>query len=246
MIRKLGFGVVLLAACMVVACGRQVSPNPPGLGAGGAPPGYMSIKFDTAGAFNFANYQYWVILNTSGNGLTPLTNPQQNNWAAYSSGIEFTGNGGSTAAVAVQFIKNSNPAIPPHFQPLVTTPQQLQYVPNSNGTGTEVQVIFDRSILNPIQASPSPSPPPLSSLYLFNGFVTQNTPLGTLVFLDSMGQGGATDTSYVSPQLDINTCFDQVYTKLQDINPPSDPAAQIVSVEIANNPSPGPHSSPCP
>ena len=42
MIRRLSFGfvVVLVTAFIVVACGRQVTPNPPGLGPGGAPPGY--------------------------------------------------------------------------------------------------------------------------------------------------------------------------------------------------------------
>ena len=45
-----GFVVVLVTAFIVAACGRQVTPNPPGLGAGGALPGYMSVKFDVGGA----------------------------------------------------------------------------------------------------------------------------------------------------------------------------------------------------
>ncbi|HEY3676981.1 MAG TPA: hypothetical protein VGK84_13420, partial [Candidatus Tumulicola sp.] len=67
MIRRLGFVLVLLAAVTVVACGRQVTPNPPGIGPGGAPVGYMSVFFDVAGPFNFSNYQYWIVFNTSGN-----------------------------------------------------------------------------------------------------------------------------------------------------------------------------------
>src|SRR5271170_7186225 len=57
MIRRLSFGfvVVLVTAFIVVACGRQVTPNPPGLGPGGAPPGYMSIIFDVAAPFNFSS-----------------------------------------------------------------------------------------------------------------------------------------------------------------------------------------------
>lgn len=222
-----------------------MTPNPPGLGAGGALPGYMSIKFDAAGIFNFSSYGYWVVFNTSGNGFTPLTNAQQTNWAAYSTATLAGGGGGATFAGAGQFVKNSNPAIPPVFIHLGTTPQNFQYIPNSNGTGTEFQITFQRAIFIPIN-SPSPSPPPLSHIWLFNAFTTQASFQNQLLFIDSMGSGGATDTTFVSPQLDIDTCFDQTFYKQQDINPPSDPAAQIVSIEIANNPSPGPHSSPCP
>src|SRR5215469_11766442 len=75
MIRRFGFAFVLVAALMVVACGRQVTPNPPGLGAGGANPGFMTIKFDVAAPFDFSTYQYWVVFNTSGNGLSPDTQP---------------------------------------------------------------------------------------------------------------------------------------------------------------------------
>ena len=253
MIRKLAFGFVLVTAFIVAACGRQVTPNPPGLGAGGALPGYMIVRFDVNGAFNFSNYGYWVVFNTTGNGLTPLTNAQQTNWAAYSDATLAGGAGGATFAGAGQFVKNPNPAIPPAFVHLITTPQTFQYIPNNNGTNTEFQVTFLRSIFVPINATPTPKPspsstppPPFSHIWLFNAFTTQANAQNQLLFVDSMGSGGPTDTTFVSPQLDINTCFDQVFYKQQDINPPSDPAAQIVSIEIANNPSPGPNSTPCP
>jgi hypothetical protein len=235
---------VLVTAFIVAACGRQVTPNPPGLGAGGALPGYMVVKFDVAGAFNFSSYGYWVVFNTSGNGLTPLTNAQQTNWKAYSSATLAGGAGGATFAGVGQFLKNSNPVIPPTLLFVHTTPQLFQYIPNSNGTNTEFQMTFQRAVFNPI--NPSPSPSPLSHIWLFNAFTTQANVQNQLLFLDSMGAGGAIDTTFVSPQLNINTCFDQVVFKQQDINPPSDPAAQIVSIEIANNPSPGPNISPCP
>ena len=117
----------------------QVTPNPPGIGAGGALPGQIAILFDVAAPFNFSSYQYWVIFNTSGDGATPSTLPIQNNWDGYFGGVEVTGVGGATSAQAYQFLKNaSQPLAPPYPQRLITTPQNFQYNVNSNGTGTEI------------------------------------------------------------------------------------------------------------
>jgi len=251
--RRLAYVLVVLTGIVVAACGRQVTPNPPGLGAGGASPGFMVVKFDINAPFNFSAYEYWVVFNTSGNGLTPLTNPLQTNWAAYSDAIEVGGFGGGTFANAYQFIKNpTNPAIPPVFQNLHPGPAQIQYVPNSNGTGTEFTVYFQRAIFKNL-ATPTPgpgptptgTPPPYARYWTFNAFVTQANATNQLIFLDSMGVGGATDTTFTdSPPLgSICSDFDNVYYKIADINPPSDPSAQIASVEIANNGSTPP---PCP
>jgi hypothetical protein len=249
MIRRIGFSFVLVTALMVVACGRQVTPNPPGLGAGGANPGSMVVKFDVAEPFDFSTYQYWVVFNTSGNGLSPDTNPVRNNWAAFSDGIQVGGSGGGTFANAFQFIKNpTNPAIPPHFQPLFVGPSQMQYVANSNGSGTEFTVTFQRGIFKNI-ASPTPgptptptgSPAPYAKTWTFNAFVTQANAQNQLVFVNSMGVGGPTDTTWVSPPLPICTNFDNPVFALSGYGQIPGPA-QIVSVEIANNGS----NVPCP
>jgi hypothetical protein len=241
MIRRLGFVLVLLAAVTVVACGRQVTPNPPGIGPGGAPEGFMSVFFDVSQPFNFSNYQYWIVFNTSGNGLTPGTQPFLNNWAAYSEAIEVAGNGGSAFARAVQFVKNpSNPHVPPAFLTLYTTPQQLQFNVNTNGSGTEFNVIFQRSIF----LGPLASPQPLAANWLFNGFTTQANVQNNLVFVDSMGAGGPNQPQYSSPALPTYQCFDQtLYSLASGLQ--IDPPAEIVSVEIANNPSPAPNAAPC-
>src|SRR5215469_5009017 len=89
-------------AIALMACGRQVTPNPPGLGAGGANSGFMVVKFDVAAPFDFSTYQYWVVFNTTANGLSPDTNPLRNNWAAFSDGVVVQGAGGSIAAKAFQ------------------------------------------------------------------------------------------------------------------------------------------------
>jgi hypothetical protein len=243
MIRKFGFGLVVLTAIVVAACGRQVTPNPPNSGPGGLSPGFMSIKFDVAAPFNFSNYRYFVVFNTTQNGQTPLTNPQQNNWSAYSYAIEVGGNGASTFAGAWEYLRSQNcPTCIPAYIQLLTTPTQLQYIPNSNGTGTEFTVVFQPLIFNGV-ATPSPgasaTPPPVKPNWLFNAFTTQPNTTAQLTFVDSMGTFGPTDTTFQSPNLNITQQFDQVvYALSGDLQ--IDPPAQIVSVEIANNPTASP------
>jgi hypothetical protein len=239
MIRRLSFGfvVVLVTAFIVAACGRQVTPNPPGLGAGGAPPGYFAILFDVQAPFNFSSYQYAVVLNTTGSGVTPSTDTVQTNWAGYSYALVALGNGATSFAEPVQLRRSpSNPHIPPAWLRLGTTPQQFTYNLNNNGTGTEFSLLAQKRIFN---SSPSPSPgatPP--NLWTFNAFVTQANAVGQWYFLDSMGPGGPIDPQFVSPQLCMTEPFDNVYYAQYVTN---DPAAQIASIEFSNNPaSPAP------
>jgi hypothetical protein len=242
MTRRLGFGLILLMAIVVVACGRQVTPNPIGIGPLGTLPGQMAVTFDVAAPFNFSSYQYWVIFDTTGDGKTPSTQPYVDKWAGYSSGIEVSGNGGSTYAAAYQFVKNpSQPHARPGFVRIITTPQQMQYLFNDSGAGSEFTVIFNRNIFTSIANNPSQQP--LARNWTYNAFTTQASTLGQLLFLDSMGQGGAGPPQYTSPWLNTWQCFDNPYTAYftgQQLNP----AAQITSVEIANNPSPTPSVTP--
>ena len=236
--RRSLFAVLAAVSAALAACGRQVTPNPPDLNAGGANPGFMTVKFDVAGPFDFSNYQYWIVFNTSGNRLSPLTNPTQNNFAAFSNAIMVGAVNGATAAQPYQWIKGANPAASPAAHPFQVSPNQLQYVVNSNGSGTEFTLTFARSIfVSHAAATPTPgaSAAPYAKTWLFNAFVTQANSQGQMLFVDSMGAGGGTDTTWVSPPLPICTNFDNPYYKNADLNPPSDPAAQIASVEIANN-----------
>ncbi len=200
----------------------------------------MAIHFDVQAPFNFSTYQYMVVLNTTGSGVTPSTDTLQTNWAGYSFALIALGNGGTSYAEPVQFVTNSNPHIPPSWLRLGTTPQQFTYNANSNGSGTEFSLVFQRSILKGI-ASPSPSPTASpSNLWTFNAYVTQASNGGPWYFLDSMGAGGPIDPQFVSPKLCVTEPFDRTFYGLYT---PSDPTADIVSIEISNNPiSPAPCS----
>lgn len=236
--RRLAFVLVISAALLVVACGRQVTPNPPGLGAGGAPPGYMAVFFNVSSVFNFSNYQYLIVLNTSGDGRTPSTDTIQTNWDGYSYAMVARGNGATSFAQLVQFRRNpNNPHIPPAWLPLHTTPQNFSYNLNANGSGSEFSILAQKRVFS----SPAPSPSPTSNVWTFNAFATQANGSGQWQFFDSLGAGGPVDPQFVSPQLCMTEPFDNTYYALDTQVP--DPAAEITTIEFANNPvSP----SPCP
>lgn len=200
----------------------------------------MAVHFDVQSPFNFSNYQYMIIFNTTGSRVTPSTNTLQTNWAGYSFALMALGNGGAAYAEPVQFIHNQNPHIPPAWLPLHTTPQQFSFNPNSNGTGTEFSMLAQKVIFKGVSPSPSASP---SNVWTFNAFTTQASVGGggTWTFQDSLGPGGPVDPQFVSPTLCMTEQFDNTYYAYYS---PQDPAAQIVSVEISNNPAAGP--SPCP
>jgi hypothetical protein len=196
----------------------------------------MAVIFDTEAAFNFSSYQYMVVLNTTGNGATPSTDTLQTNWNGYSFALLALGNGVSSYAEPIQFVHNANPHISPAWLRLGTTPTQFSYNLNNNGTNTEFSILAQTSIFKGI-ASPSPSPSASpASVWKFNAFVTQASPGGNWYFLDSMGSGGPVDPQFVccSPPLDMTQCFDNTYYAID--SQVQDPSAQIVTVEIANNP----------
>jgi hypothetical protein len=99
-----------------------------------------------------------------------------------------------------------------------------------------------RNFVTYLLSSPMPSPSPTSNVWTFNAFTAQASSLGRWTFYDSMGAGGPIDPQFVSPKLCMTEAFDNTYFPSSGVVPP-DPAAQIVSIELANNPvSP----SPCP
>jgi hypothetical protein len=170
--RRSGF-LVLTASALAASCGRQVTPDRSGSNASGLNSGQMSVKFDVQAPFNFSSYAYAIVFNTSGTTQTPEAFGSQNNYAGYSFAIVVGSTTSGVQAAAYQFIPPSNnPSGAPTAIPLVIVSGQLQFYPNTNGQGTEFNVIFDRSITNGITtpsplpsgtATPTPSPTPTAT-----------------------------------------------------------------------------------
>jgi hypothetical protein len=216
----------------------------------------MSVKFTVQQQFDFTQFDYIIIFNTSGNGITPLPNGgAQANWTGFSDALIVSGNsGGGVNAIPVQFVRSGGTSLPPAVIGLVVPPQDLQFQANSNTLGTQFQVEFNRKIFSSLvtptpstspAASPSPtaSPTPsISGTWLFNCFVTQTGTTGgafggqsgNYTPVNSLGIGGGTDTSFVSPKLNTNISFD--ITQNSQSTYSTNPSAAIVNCEIANNP----------
>ncbi|MFY9665852.1 MAG: hypothetical protein WAL67_03330 [Candidatus Cybelea sp.] len=172
-----------------------------------------------------------VVLNTSGNGATPSTDTLQTNWNGYSFAIVALGNGATSFAEPVAFLRNANPHITPAWVRLGSTPQTLRYNLNNNGTQTEFSILARTGVFSTGAPSPSASP---SNVWTFNAFTTQASSQGQWQFFDSMGAGGPVDPQFISPKLCMTEPFDNTYFALNTSI--SDPAAEIVTLQIANNP----------
>lgn len=237
MIRRLGL-LVLVMAFIVVACGRQVTPDRGGGGGSGLTPGFMQVKYRVAQSFDFANVRYVIVFNTSGNGRTPYPNGYLTQYQDYSFAF-VVGGSGSTASVAlVQYVRQPGPGGTTIVTPVTLPPpppQQLIFLPNSDGQGKEFTIIFDRNLLIGL-FTPTPSPTPVPTTvaqgtWYFNYFTTD---LNGIPY-DSLGQGGATDTTFSHP-LDTTSIFDTTFTIPPGAIMAPMPSEQITGGEISNNP----------
>jgi hypothetical protein len=204
---------IALFTGLLTACGgaaQAPTPTAPSL-----PAGYMRVVLRVAGTLDFSKYQYDVIFNTSGNGLTPEAGKHKTNWAAYSAAVQIGGDG-APYVQPILYVKSSNPHVPPARVRLSVTPAQLQFFSN----GGAFSITFERSIFAVRSNS-------LSNSWRFNGFSLRS---GELV--DTMGRCGS---CFRSPVLAVNTAFDQL-VKAQTPKETIPPAARILSVGFENNP----------
>lgn len=260
MVRKLAL-VVVVFSLLLAACGRQVTGlNANGTAGNSIPPGQMLIRFRTLAPLDLTANRYVIVFNTTGDGQEPYANGYITGFTHFSFAFVV----GATGNLA-QFPVLNEYYFPPGSQQAQSfsvpiNSQQVQFTPNSNGSGTEFTLTFLRTALlcapTAIQSpSPSPSPSPTGT-----GATPSPTPTATATSsacatlggrsttwninlittdgggtpLDALGASGKDDVSF-NLKVDTTTPFDQQIqraTQLQ-INPQS---AQIVGGEIINAP----------
>jgi hypothetical protein len=228
----------------------------------------MSVKFNVAQGFNFSTDSYLIVFNTANpnqtNTVTPVAQAVNTGFAGYSLAIAVGGTGGAVTAQAFSYYRPSTSSQLPQLYPINATPQQLQFNNNSNGTGTQFQVIFDLIIAQfnvsattaptsspTATASPSASPSASASptavpsgvlvtqYWTFNFFTVQGSlqqyeQAQNVVIVDSLGSQGATDSTYSSKLLNVDTPFDYTFFTIAGTHPSTQDA--IAGGEIANNP----------
>jgi hypothetical protein len=244
MFRWLGLAV-LVVAIVLAACGRQVT----GLnaaGAGSIQPGHMLIRFRVAGQLDFTNVQYLMVFNTSGNGVEPYPQANLTGYLNYNFALVVGGNQATSQPLLYQYYLAPGTTSGIQLFRITIPPQLINYVPNSGGNptgGGEFTINFDRSLLFGVNPGGTPTPtgataspvvqPTTAAQHVWAiNFITTD-PSG--VPIDSMGLGGATDTTF-SYRVDTTQSIDNVITKAVNTGTVSNAAAQLQGFEVINAP----------
>jgi hypothetical protein len=169
MLRSIGLAFSLVAI-MLAACGRQVTFPTPGT-SGGLPAGNMLVRYTVAGTFDFTDYTYAIVFNTTGNGGTPYANTQFNGgFLNYSFAWFIGGKFGTVQSppVLLQYYLTPGSTTNVGTQQIVVPLNLATLTLNSNGQNSQFTLLFSRSLLDrpaigAATPSPTPSPTPLPS-----------------------------------------------------------------------------------
>jgi hypothetical protein len=243
MFRWLGLAVVVVAM-ILAACGRQVT----GLnaaGAGSIQPGHMLIRFRVAGPLDFTNVQYLMVFNTSGNGVEPYPQANLTGYLNYSFALVVGGNQFTSQPLLFQYYLAPGTTSGIQLFRITIPPQLINYVPNSGGNptgGGEFTINFDRSLLFGVNPGGTPAPsstlspvvqPTTAAQHVWAiNFITTD-PNG--VPIDSMGLGGATDTTF-SYRVDTTQSVDNTITKAVGTGNVGNISAILQGFEVINAP----------
>jgi hypothetical protein len=251
MFRWLGLAVVVVAM-VLAACGRQVT----GLfaaGAGSIQPGHMLIRFRVAGPLDFTNVQYLMVFNTSGNGVEPYPQANLTGYLNYNFALVVGGNQNTSQPILFQYYLAPGTTSGIQLFRITIPPQLINYVPNSGGNptgGGEFTINFDRALLYGVNpgGTPTPSAGPTPTAVATLSPNVQATTTAQHVWainfittdpsgvpIDSMGLGGATDTTF-SYRVDTTQSVDNLITKATGTGTPQNISAILQGFEVINAP----------
>jgi hypothetical protein len=224
------------AAAFAAGCGHQVTPSPLNNNLSGS----VLVRLRTQAALDFNDFTYMIAIDTCGTGV-PYPQAAFTGYKSYS--YAFLIGSGFNTALPELFEYYVNPNSAGNITYLLVNnldPSTTQFQPNDNGQGNELELIFQRGILeNPLgisqpcpnSPSPSPSSSPFTGLttWTFNMITFQNR-----IPQDSLGNGGPTDTTFPGIVVDTTTTNTQPYNKPGGVSVPANPAAQLIYGEVDN------------
>jgi hypothetical protein len=149
MFRRAALATFVAALLLVVACGREITPEP-NLSSNLA--GHIDLRFRVNGTLAFSTYDYQVVIDTCGQGV-PYPNPATNSYKNYSYSFNIGTSPFGVATVypiLIQYkLTTGTSGLTPLPVPL--SPSLVSLNTNSNGQGSEFELIFDREQLdNPL------------------------------------------------------------------------------------------------
>ena len=166
MLRRAAVGTFAAAILLVVACGREITPEPTSSNSNLA--GHIDLRFRVNNTLAFSLYDYQIVINACG-GNVPYPNPATSSYKDYT----YSFNVGTSPYGVLQvypillqykLTTGTNGLTPLTVQP---NPSYESLNTNSNGHGTEFELIFDRALLdNPLglsQPCPSFTQPPATT-----------------------------------------------------------------------------------
>ena len=278
MLRRVALVSFALAITLVVACGRQVTPDP-GLKTNNLNlSGRMVVRLRTNGPMDFTKYTYAIVVDTCGGG-TPFPNAFATTFNDYSFSFLVGGIYGTAGPALFQYIITPGVANSLNPQQVPLGASTTQFATNTNQQNSEFQLTFVRQQLNnPLQvaqpcpnispagaptasasagssptasptatatgaasptasATPIPMPPnsqptTLAQRFWYFNFFTIDAQTRTVV--DSLGVGGAQDTSFNGIGIAVDATNNYPIFKQTGSIKPSDPAAQLAGGEIDN------------
>jgi len=213
----------------LAGCGHQVTPDR----IYDSQPGQMVINYSVDGTLDFTNLNYVIVLNTCGVGGEPYPNGYSTTYTNYTYvfGIGASLFNSTVSPALFEYYLSSGQL---YHLPVTLGSSTTSFNPDLTGDGTTFQLTFTRAQLdNPLQeATPCPSGgKPNSPIWYINFFSLDNN--GNV--LDSLGQGGPTDTTFSLP---INTAqlVQHAITRAAGANHASNPNAWITGGEIQSYP----------
>jgi hypothetical protein len=193
----------------------------------------MLIKFRVKAAMDFINFNYVIVFNTCSLGGEPYPNVFTTTFTNYSYAYAIGSNfaGSTVQPTLIQYIVTQGTSNQLNPNIVQYNPATTQFTPNDNGLNTEFTLIFPVGQLNnPLgAATPCPVPAVPSNTWFINFFTLDKN----RVVQDSLGIGGANDTSF---SFSINTLASSSNTipRASGIALPSNLAAAIDGGEIDN------------
>jgi hypothetical protein len=143
--RYVALATFVVALVLVVACGAQITPNPTNSNLAGD----IDLRFRVNGTLAFSTYDYQIVIDTCAQGV-PYPNPASNSYKAYTFSFNIGTSPFGIATVYPILIQYKLTTGTGGFVPLPVTvsPSLVTLNTNSNGQGSEFELIFPRALLD--------------------------------------------------------------------------------------------------